>query len=291
MSANVVPTVHAPITWDSSKLRDQVNELYTAVQKKVEDLAQWYVRKKKHPALMSRILRRLAIVGTILGGLCPVLEGAVAVPPSISLNDIGYVLLAVAGAAVLGDRFGGFSSAWMRYAKTHLQLDGMLDRFHMEWVIACAQYDLDAEAQKDPSRLIALVDKLRVFTTDVSAVVDGETQAWMVEFQNQLAMLQKATEKSAQPQSAKTAEETATTGEVNVTVANFEQAKNPVYLFIDGAPVDPATAKLSILKARTGTHEIGARTLYGDQVIKSSVQTTVAAGKAADVSLTLPFPQ
>jgi len=178
----------------------------------------------------------------------------------------------------------------MRYAKTHLQLDGMLYRFHMEWVIACANYDLDAEAQKDPAKLIALVDKLRVFTADVNAVVDAETQVWISEFQNQLTMLQAATEKSTSKDAAAEDSAAATTGDVNVTVSNFEQAKNPVYLFIDGAPVDPATAKLSILKARTGTHEIGARTLYGDQLIKSSTQATVNAGKSAEVSLTLPFP-
>jgi hypothetical protein len=295
-NANVLPTVHTPITWDATKLRDQVNELYVAVQKKVSDLADWYVAKKKRPAFMSRVLRRVAIIGTLLGGLCPVLEGTVPALDNVknfSLNDAGYVFLAIAAAAVLGDRYAGFSTAWMRYAKTHLQLDGMLYRFHMEWVIACAQYDLDAEAQKDAAKLIALVDKLRVFTTDVSAVVDAETQAWIVEFQNQLAMLQKATEKNAQAEAAKNAaaEETATTGDVNVMVPNYEQAQNPVYVFVDGAPVDPMAAKLSIVKARPGTRDIAVHTLFNNEVIKSSTKATVSAGKAADVSLTLPFPQ
>jgi hypothetical protein len=295
MSANVLPTVHTPITWDATKLRDQVNELYMAVQKKVEDLAHWYVGKKRRPAFMSRVLRRIAIIGTLLGGLCPVLEGTVPVLDKLetfSLNDAGYFFLAIAAAAVLGDRYAGFSTAWMRYAKTHLQLDGMLYRFHMEWVIACAQYDLDAEAQKDPAKLIALVDKLRVFATEVSAVVDSETQAWIVEFQNQLAMLQKATEKNAQRDAAKAAEETAaTTGDVNVTVPNYEKAQNPVYVFIDGAPVDPMAARLSIVKARPGTRDIAVHTLYNNELLRSSTKANVTAGRVADVSLTLPFPE
>lgn len=295
MSANVLPTVHTPITWDSSKLRDQVNELYTAVQKKVDELAQWYVAKKKHPARMSRLLRRIAIIGTLLGGLCPVLEGTIPALDELkgfSLNDAGYFFLAIAAAAVLGDRYAGFSTAWMRYAKTHLQLDGMLYRFHMEWVIACAQYDLDAEAKNDPAKLIALVDKLRAFTTEVSAVVDSETQAWIVEFQNQLAMLQKATEKSARAEGGKAAEQTAaTTGDVKVTVPNYEKAQNPVYVFVDGAPVDPMAARLSIVKARAGTRDIAVHTLYNNTLIKNSTTATVTAGGAADVSLTLPFPE
>jgi len=195
MANDIVPQLNKSITWDQQQAREQVNALYAAVQDKVQSTVEWYVRKKRNPSRLSYVLRTMAILFTVLGGICPILQSALPdkILGPVSLNNLGYVLLAFAGGAVLIDKYGGYSTAWMRYINTHLKLDAKLHQFQIEWMIACAQYDLDPA--KEPAKLVALMDKLRIFGIEASELVEQETQAWMVEFQNQLALLQKASEK------------------------------------------------------------------------------------------------
>jgi hypothetical protein len=197
MARDIVPTSKSSITWDPQQAREQVNVICDLVQKKVEATAGWYVAKKVAPSMTSRTLRGVAILLSVLGGLCPIFQSALGEKANnvfgISLNNWGYILLALAAAAVLIDKYGGFSTTWMRFIGTHLKLDSKLHQFQIDWVIACAQYDLDPN--KTPEKLLALLERLRVFVADCSTLVEEETQLWMSEFQSQLAMMQKATEK------------------------------------------------------------------------------------------------
>ena len=200
MALNIVPKTKSSITWDPQQAREQVNVICDAVQKKVEETAGWYVAKKVGPSVTSRTLRGAAILLSVLGGLCPILQSALGdkiannfLRSGISLNNWGYILLALAGAAILIDKYAGFSTSWMRFIGTHLKLDSKLHQFQIDWVIACAQYDLDPN--KTPEKLFALLERLRRFVAECSSLVEEETQLWMSEFQSQLAMMQKATEK------------------------------------------------------------------------------------------------
>ncbi|HEX9986309.1 MAG TPA: SLATT domain-containing protein [Thermoanaerobaculia bacterium] len=201
MADNIVPSAGTAFVWSKETPREQLNELYEVVVAKAKDSIGWYVRKKQWPSRMSRFFRALAIALIVIGGICPILQStipangqAAAGVFGIAFNNWGYLLLALGAASVLADRFGGFSTAWMRYITTHLKLDGLLQRFQLEWHIASLEIDL-SENPKDPVQLTALLEKLRTFAQESSALVNQETEAWVVEFQNQLAVLQKATER------------------------------------------------------------------------------------------------
>jgi hypothetical protein len=202
MADNIVPSAGTAFVWSKETPREQLNALYEVVVAKSKDSIGWYVRKKQWPSRMSRFFRALAIALIVIGGICPILQSTIPVAKGqtasglfgIAFNNWGYLLLALGAASVLADRFGGFSTAWMRYITTHLKLDGLLQRFQLDWHIASLEIDL-SENPKDPARLTALLEKLSTFAQESSALVNQETEAWVVEFQNQLAVLQKATEK------------------------------------------------------------------------------------------------
>jgi len=193
MPKNIEPTASETEVWSAESSRAQLNKLHDQVVAQTSSAISWYVDKKRWPAHISRTCRFAAVGLLVLGGLCPVLKSAF---PELKffgvlpLSDTGYLLLAMSGAAILIDKLGNFSAAWMRYITTHLQLNGMLEEFQFEWQIASAQYDLKA-GEKD---VIPLITMLRDFSAKVSAAVNQETQQWLSEFRATLAVLEKGSD-------------------------------------------------------------------------------------------------
>jgi hypothetical protein len=87
------------------------NHLYTEASESIG----WYYRNRKRPALWARVFRWAAILLSVAGGLYPIWRGIRGVP---AVGDLGYTLLATAAALIAVDRFGGLSSARMRYITT-----------------------------------------------------------------------------------------------------------------------------------------------------------------------------
>jgi SMODS and SLOG-associating 2TM effector domain 2 len=202
MPKNIEPTISETDVWSAENSRAQLNKLHDQVVTQTSAAIAWYLDKKRWPAHISRTCRFVGVGLLVLGGLCPVLKSAFPTYKFfgvLPLSDAGYLLLAMSGAAILIDKLGNFSAAWMRYITTHLQLNGMLEEFQFEWQIASAQYDLKT-GEKD---VIPLITMLRDFSAKVSAVVNQETQQWLSEFRATLAVLEKASDAKKDEPSAK----------------------------------------------------------------------------------------
>jgi hypothetical protein len=200
MPKDIEPVAHDSEVWSAENSRAQLNKLHDQAVAQTRAAIAWYLDNKRWPARISRTCRFVGVGLLVLGGLCPVLKSAF---PAfkffgvLPLSDAGYLLLALSGAAILIDKLGNFSAAWMRYITTHLQLNGMLEEFEFEWQIASAAYDLKA-GDKD---VIPLITMLRDFSSKVSAVVNQETQQWLSEFRATLAVLEKASDAKKDEQS------------------------------------------------------------------------------------------
>lgn len=193
MPKDIEPTVHETDVWSAANARTQLNKLHDQAVEQTRSAIEWYLDNKRWPARISRTCRFVGVGLLVLGGLCPVLKSAFPAYKFfglLPLSDAGYLLLALSGAAILIDKLGNFSAAWMRYITTHLQLNGMLEQFEFEWQIASAGYDLKA-GDKD---VIPLITMLRDFSAKVSAVVNQETQQWLSEFRATLSVLEKASD-------------------------------------------------------------------------------------------------
>jgi hypothetical protein len=198
VGTNITTSLESSRTWSAEKAREEVNALYTSIQEKTNQTISWYFFKKKWPSRVSRWCRAIAIFGTALGGLCPILQGTLTKPlfpagiaSGLTFSTAGYLFLALAAAALAVDKYGGFSTAWIRYVRAGLKLQDQLNVFQMEWQILCATNDLSTGGEVG-AKVVALLTRLKEFVASVGALVDAETQEWMTEFQNALSLLEKA---------------------------------------------------------------------------------------------------
>lgn len=177
---------------DSIAHREAINAPFdrSALEKLIEDTCgkaeqnrEWYDRRARSMGKVSRRLRLSAVGFGVLGGLCPLVpailvEKIFGISTATTISQLGFVLFALAAAAVVLDQAFGYSSSWMRSRLAELELRKLIGSFQIEVrsVLACASEKLPADNAK------ALVDRVTKFAADADDIVVGETQTWIAEF-------------------------------------------------------------------------------------------------------------
>jgi hypothetical protein len=281
-----------PLSWSKENAPTSIDVLFQDVEAAALDSINWYYKKKARPSLISRYGRAGAIVLLALGGICPLLAGAklpFAWMKLVDFGDIGYLSFGIAAALLLVDRYGGFSTAWMRYVSTATRLQRILKSFQIDWQISRAQLDLNPDEAKLSERIILLLEKLRDFVSKVMSEVEAETEAWMTEFRDSLAQLQRSI-REQQSADAKSAEAPAARGSATITVSNYAEAKEAVFVLLDEFPMAKMiapTVDLAVVAA--GSHVVVARTTRDGALVQASRTIDVVSGQKTAVTLTLPF--
>jgi hypothetical protein len=100
----------------------------------------------------------------------------------------GYLLIALAGGCIAMDRFFGYSTGWIRCIATALAIEKSLEEFRMAWARSIAKLRGGAP---DAAQLDQLLATCEAFSLAIRAQVEQETKAWVVEFQSNLAQLER----------------------------------------------------------------------------------------------------
>src|SRR5438445_4629050 len=109
------PDLKEPVPPD---LQELVEKKYLEVITAAQAQAKWYSLRRIDIKRWSRGIRFLSILLVGLGGIFPLVR-------SISGQDVtnwGYITIAAAGTLLFIDRFFGFSSAWIRYTTTQMEI-------------------------------------------------------------------------------------------------------------------------------------------------------------------------
>jgi hypothetical protein len=285
---NLETKAHEVLVWSDASVEASLDAMYTRAEEFAISTAGWYVRKKGWPARVSRMSRGFAVVLLIFGMLTP-LAGSLKFPAwAKELTPFGYLALALAGSALLVDRFGSFSTAWMRYISTNLRIQRLLRSFQVDWQIGKAQLAAETDAQQKRMKVLALLADIASFTDKISQAVEEETAAWIAEFRDTLAELQRSISERQKAEDSKAAG--AKSGSIAVTLTNFDEVKasDAVYIFMDDAPMVKVKEKSATLPGvPPGTHKISARAMLNDKMWQGSAAANVNAGGAEQVSLTL----
>jgi hypothetical protein len=174
--------VSLPEVSDKSSWLDAAEILFRWVESAAIATVDWYLTEKRSKARWSRILRVIAVIFILLGSLAPF----VAVGTDKSLYALwGYPCLAVGAGCVALDRVFGFSSSWMRYQSTVASVQRMMIRYQLRWAetISVAGDNVRVEM----STCIKIIDG---FATELSRLVDEETQGWVEEFRGHVSHLE-----------------------------------------------------------------------------------------------------
>jgi hypothetical protein len=101
--------------------------------------------------------------------------------------------LAVAGVLIFLDRFGGYTSGWIRYIRTAQTLSRLQSDFRIEW--ESKKLTLQS-SQTDSATVDLAIQQIRYFLAQVNSIVGAETDEWAKDFQKVLAELEKKTKQN-----------------------------------------------------------------------------------------------
>lgn len=183
------------IDWgDPQQAFGAIRALHDDLLSKVENAADWYRVNRRNYRRGAKILRILATVLVVLGGLVPflVLLGSGESTPlhGLALDpNWGYLLFALAGGLLAINRYLGISSAWIRYIATALELEQAQEQFQLDWIGKLATMGGEPKSAKDVEALVA---ELRAFLDRINQIIHNETKTWAHEFERDLSLLEKA---------------------------------------------------------------------------------------------------
>ncbi|MEU3854267.1 SLATT domain-containing protein [Streptomyces sp. NPDC029554] len=158
---------------DRSRTRsDLLWELFRHAEAEVTSAIDWYLARRRGPALWSRSLRALAALLGIVGTLTPLVHAAA---PTAVQPEWGFVFLAGGAGCVLFDRIFGFSASWTRYIRTQLALQQLLKKAQSDWAQAYLR-TTDSPSDKEQAALLGVIERLR---TDAQRIIEDEGTAWV----------------------------------------------------------------------------------------------------------------
>jgi SMODS and SLOG-associating 2TM effector domain 2 len=249
------------------------------VFKFVSDEAQraiaWYLSKKEPKRRGARWLRLLAIVATTVAGLIPLLAQIFTTngKPHIAPGWASVAL--VCAVACIGlDRFFGFSSAWMRFLATELQIRNALQAFQLDWEMHKATRQGASPTDEQVQEMLA---RCKAFLVQVNTYVEQEMAAWMKEFQ---AVPQQIDD------STRTQTEAEKLGGVTVVVTNGEQCSNGWELCIDGGSRRRYMGKTAALRDLVlGIHTIRVEGMMNGRGVQAEKAVIIPAGDTTQIEL------
>ncbi len=258
--------------WDSDKPAESLASVYQWAVRRARDHIGWYVKRQEIKKRWSQRLRALSIIFAAAGAICPLVKATEIFNDAPLLGQWGYVSLAMAAAFVSYDRFFGLSSGWMRYAVTQLSLEKTLKEFQYDWMMLIAE-----RQSNDPLKLL---QRVRDFSLQVDTAVQRETDAWVAEFQRNIAELEKR---------LKTEAEARKPGAIRVRVSNAGEYDR-IVIFLNGSQMKEMVGVTEgvLDSVPPGRYEITVIGRKGDRESKESRAVEVQAGLTASAEMTLP---
>jgi hypothetical protein len=182
-----------PLSWNPEECAKSLDCVRDYVERQGRELLGWYFQKKIWKRRMSTALRVASILLFTLGGLIPLVKaswpGAPTSAAGLDFGQLGYLLIALGGAAIAFDRFFGYSSGWIRYITTEMAIERSIDEFRLDWARSIASLRGVGPTAEQVDQLMQLA---KTFALSVRAQVEQETKAWVLEFQSNLSDLEKS---------------------------------------------------------------------------------------------------
>lgn len=269
------PPAIAALRWDAASCEASLGAVYQHAARGAETAIEWYLRSKRPKQRLARWLRGGAIGLAALAGLIPMLAQ---IPKFKEMIDPVWasIVLGVAAALVVLDRFFGFSSGWVRYISTELHLRQILDEFRLDWEAEKAGWKNATPTDEQVQRALA---RCRAFVTQVNGIVREETNLWVAEFQDTLKQLDETVK-------AKLA--AAVPGAVSVVITNGDQCQGDWSVSIDDGTTRSGRGKTAAVPGLLpGIHTVRVDGTIGGKAVRAEKPVSVTAGGVTSVDVTL----
>lgn len=294
--SDLLPDSIEDIQKDNKTPLQTLEKYFERFYREATETIEWYYRHKRRPAFWARVVRWTAIVISAVGGLFPIWRGMITVKSATAATwsvsgDLGYALLATAAALIAIDRFGGLSSAWMRYITTAQAVTRAQRAFQLDWREARLAVP-DNAANKDLQPLFKL---LRDFAAKHDEIVETETRTWIAEFRSVLAELGRTPKKEEPaPPPPRPADDQKRTpprpafGAIRLNIKDGDRVADKLIVERDGVKKEwDKSAQLLLTDVKAGEEpQFTVRgVIDGKNVVWDVPATKVVAGETVDVSV------
>jgi conflict system pore-forming effector with SLATT domain len=271
------PSERLQLSWERGNVVRSLETLFEYITKEAESAINWYLRQKRSKQNRARLLRFCSIIAGTIAGLIPILgqifakNGQPIIQPAWA-----SVALGITAALVLLDRFFGYSSAWMRYIATELNIRQLTQELQLDWEADKATW---LGSEPTPDQLRSTLARFKAFVTQVNTIVRQETDAWIQEFQSTLKQIDEA---------AKAKVAVSELGAVNITVTNGDACDDGWNLSIDqGNPTNHRGKTAGVGDLVPGIHTLKVNGLIGGNPKQAEAAISVTAGGTATAQMTL----
>lgn len=163
---------------------------------------QWYGRNAGTKAATAKRLRKWSLILFAVGTIAPISVafllqiterfGSKGSTPSnffdyfklLPMAEVGYLLLALAGALIIFDQFFDSSGSWIRFRQSEARLQVLLAEFRFAWAGLMARC---GGTVTDATQVTAFTALARDFVTKVEILAEEETMAWAQRFSERIS--------------------------------------------------------------------------------------------------------
>jgi hypothetical protein len=262
------------LRWDEASCEASLAAVYQHVAGGAETAIAWYLRAKRPKQHLAAGIRGGAICLAALAGIIPMLAE---IPRFKGLDPVwASIVLGLAAALVMLDRFFGFSSGWVRYISTELHLRQILDEFRLDWETQKAGWKAAALSDEQVQKALAIC---HAFAAQVNGIVREETNLWVAEFQDSLKQLD---------ETVKARLAAAVPGAVSLVVTNGDQCDSEWTVSIDDGAARVSRGKTVALPGLLpGIHTVRVEGAIRTKLVKAEKPVSVAAGGVTSVEVAL----
>ena len=186
------------LDWTPEKSAGSLQQVFDHVMDMAEQTLAWYIKAKNFKRFFARSFRVFSVLLGTLAALLPTL-GELFGRDGKSVIGAGWtaVLLGIVGALLVLDRFFGFSSGWMRYMSTDLQLRQLIQEFQLEWELEKAGWQGNVP---DKEVVLTMLGRCKSFAIQVNQIVRDETNNWTKEFETAIHQIDESVKSKTSPE-------------------------------------------------------------------------------------------
>lgn len=234
----------------------------------------WYLKAKHPKQRLARWIRSTAIGLAALAGIIPMLAE---IPRFEGIDPVwASIVLGVAAALVMLDRFFGFSTAWVRCISTELHLRQILEEFRLDWEMERAGWKNSTLTDEQVQKALT---SCRTFVAKVNAIIVEETNLWVAEFQDNLKQLD---------ESVKAKLASAVPGAVSLVITNGDECQGDWTVSIDDAASRTGHGKTIALSGLvSGIHTLRVDGIIAGKAVRAEKPVSIAAGGVTSVEVKL----
>jgi hypothetical protein len=266
------------LDWSDENAEKSLKDFYQYSIGIADKIVAWYVHAKSWKKVGARAIRFLAILFGAMAAILPTLGEMYPNEDHSSQFKAGWttVLLATAAALLLLDRFFGFSSSWMRYIVTEMEIRQLTLDYQVDWEMQRANWDKGTPTR---SQAVEFLGVGKSFLTRINTLMKEETNAWVREFQDTIKLLDESIKK--EPVSGEQ-------GAFNLTVTNADKATQGWELILDeGDPVKYSGSTAAKRNIIPGRHHVKIIARIQNNTLQAEKVITIPRAGTCSESITL----